>query len=124
MRDGTVLRAGVYRPENSEKHPTILFRTPYSKLLAINNDFMNLVDFTFAGYVLVIQDIRGRFSSEGVWEKEDLFKVEGYDGYDSVEWVTSQSWCDGNVAMAGGSYMGFLAWIADMENPPHLRAMQ
>jgi putative CocE/NonD family hydrolase len=123
MRDGTRLMADIFRPDDSQKHPAILIRTPYSKLLSANTDFLNVVDAAHAGYAVVIQDIRGRFSSEGEYGQGDRMSVEGPDGYDSVEWTAGQAWCDGNVGMAGGSYLAHLQWIAAMENPPHLKAI-
>jgi len=124
MRDGTVLRVDIYRPEDTQKHPAILIRTPYDKLRGSGGHFMNVVDTVFAGYAVVAQDVRGRFASEGEWKAGgDLSTVEGPDGYDSVEWVASQPWCDGNVGMQGSSYLAHLQWIAAMENPPHLRAI-
>jgi len=123
MRDRTVLRADICRPGDNEKHPAILIRTPYNKLLSASSDFLNLVDTAFAGYALVIQDVRGRFASEGEYGLASGATQEGPDGYDSVEWVASQSWCDGNVGMAGGSYLANLQWTTAMENPPHLKAI-
>jgi len=123
MRDGTVLRADVYRPDDTRKLPAILIRTPYNKLLE-RGHFLNLIDATFAGYAVVAQDVRGRFASEGQWKAGgDLSTVEGPDGYDSVEWIASQRWCDGNVGMQGLSYVAHLQWITAMENPPHLKAI-
>jgi len=123
MRDNTVLRADLYRPDGSQKHPAILMRTPYNKLLAGSSGFLNVVDATFTGYAVVIQDVRGRFASAGEYTYGDRFDVEGSDGYDSVEWIASQPWCDGNVAMAGASYLAVLQWVTAWENPPHLRAI-
>lgn len=123
MRDGIVLRGDVFRPDDSEKHPAILIRTPYNKLVSGRSDFLNVEDTAFAGYAVVIQDVRGRFASEGQYGEGDIFTVEGIDGYDSVEWVASQPWCDGNVGMGGVSYMAVLEWIAAMQNPPHLKAI-
>jgi putative CocE/NonD family hydrolase len=124
MRDGTVLRGDVFRGDDSEKHPAILLRCPYNKLLLGDTDFLSLVDAAFAGYAMVVQDVRGRFASEGEYDGGDnFFAREGPDGYDSVEWVASQPWCDGNVGMAGGSYMALLQWMAAMESPPHLKAI-
>ena len=123
MRDGTVLRADVYRPDDSQKHPAILIRTPYNKVLTRSNDFLNPIDTAMAGYAVVIQDIRGRFASEGKYGEGDRRNVEGPDGYDSVEYLASEPWCDGNIGMAGGSYLASLQWITAMENPPHLKAI-
>ena len=123
MRDGTILRADVYRQDNSEKHPAIFIRTPYNKLLEYGH-FLNLVDAAFAGYTVVVQDVRGRFASDGIWNAGGgISAVESRDGYDSVEWIAGQKWCDGNVGMQGLSYAGNLLWITAEENPPHLKAI-
>jgi len=120
MRDGVVLRADVYRPDDNEKHPAIVTRTPYSKAMAGNSDYLSAVHAAFAGYAFVIQDTRGRFASEG-----DFLPgaPEGIDGYDTVEAVAVESWCDGNVGMVGSSYLGRNQWQTAMEDPPHLKAI-
>ncbi len=123
MRDGCILRADIYRPDDRCRHPAILFRTPYDKALAGNGNYLNLVQAAQVGYAIVIQDVRGRFASEGEWRREDMFTVEGPDGYDTVEWIASEPWCDGNVGSAGGSYLAGLQWATAMEAPPHLKAM-
>jgi len=123
MRDGVLLRADVLRPEDPQKHPAILFRTIYDKTVSGNSDFLSVVEAAFAGYAVVIQDVRGRYASGGEWKRENMLAVEGPDGYDSVEWIASQSWCDGNVGTAGGSYLAGLQWITAMESPPHLKAI-
>ncbi len=120
MRDGVTLRADVYRPDDSAKHPAIVVRTPYNKLMSGNNDFFSPVAAAFAGYAFVIQDLRGRFASEGSWL---LGGSEGPDGYDTIEGVAAEKWCDGNVGMSGGSYLGRNQWQAAIENPPHLKAI-
>jgi uncharacterized protein len=117
MRDGTILRADINIPDVGGKHPAVLIRTPYGK-------HINPISFpTDIGYAVVIQDIRGRFASEGEWKRDAIFAVEGIDGYDSVEWIAAQSWCDGNIGMAGASYLASLQWITAVENPPHLKAL-
>src|SRR5512140_651619 len=122
-RDGCILRADIYRPDDDERHPAILFRTPYDKRTSGNSDYLNVVQAAHAGYAVVLQDVRGRFASEGEWRRESMFTVEGLDGYDTVEWMASQRWCDGNVGSAGGSYLACLQWTTAMESPPHLKAM-
>ncbi|MFC1534987.1 CocE/NonD family hydrolase [Thermodesulfobacteriota bacterium] len=124
MRDGTVLRADVYRPGDNEKHPVILMRTPYGKQQATDSEFLRFFDTVLAGYAIVVQDVRGRYASEGEYDPSDVYlTVEALDGYDTVEYVASQPWCDGNVGTAGGSYMGSLQWVLARENPPHLKAI-
>ena len=120
MRDGVVLRADIYRPDDSEKHPAIVVRTPYNKLLGADSDYLSAVHAAFAGYAFVIQDIRGRFASEGEFMPR---ASEGPDGYDTVEAVAAEPWCDGNVGMVGSSYLGRNQWQAAMEAPPHLKAI-
>ena len=120
MRDGVVLRADVYRPEDSEKHPAIVVRTPYSKVMGGDSDFLPAVHAAFAGYAFVIQDTRGRFESEGEFMPG---APEGTDGYDTIEAVAAESWCDGNVGTFGGSYLGRNQWQAAIEDPPHLKAI-
>ncbi|HSW58996.1 MAG TPA: CocE/NonD family hydrolase [Dehalococcoidales bacterium] len=125
MRDGIKLRADIYRPADRRKHPAILIRTPYNKVCNAwhHNSFLHFIDATSTGYVVVIQDVRGRFASEGQWSGSDIFQHEGEDGYDSVEWIAAQPWCDGNVGMAGISALAGLQWMTAMENPPHLKAI-
>jgi putative CocE/NonD family hydrolase len=120
MRDGVVLRADVYRPGDSERHPAIVVRTPYNKLLSGNNDFLSALHAAFAGYAFVIQDIRGRFASDGYWTPGN---AEYEDGYDTIETAAAERWCDGNVGMSGGSYLGRNQWQAAIANPPHLKAI-
>jgi uncharacterized protein len=119
MRDGTTLRADVYRPAEG-RWPVLLKRTPYDK----NMPFGTLVDLdqmsaVLQGFAVVIQDVRGRASSEG---KHQPFE-ERDDGYESVEWCASQPWCNGNVGMYGSSYHGATQMAAASARPPHLRAI-
>jgi uncharacterized protein len=113
MRDGVKLGTDIYRPDAPGKHPGILIRTPYKK------DMSELTGKYYArrGYVVAIQDCRGCFASEGTWEP---FINEPKDGFDSVEWLAAQPWCDGKVGMIGGSYVGWVQWWAASQQPPHL----
>jgi len=121
MRDGTILRCDVYRPDHPGRFPVILARTPYGKR-TFDRILFHPIELVRAGYIFVIQDVRGRFESEGVWDRTRMFEVEAEDGYDTVEGIAAMPWCDGNVALAGPSYLGALQWITAMANPPHLRA--
>lgn len=121
MRDGCVLRADLYRPDSAEKLPVIINRTPYNKAMpmvfALTLDAMRAAA---AGYNVLIQDCRGRFASDGVF---DCFTVEPRDGYDTIEWAAAQPWSDGSVGMYGASYMGATQWLAATQAPPHLKCI-
>ncbi len=119
-RDGVTLRADVYRPDDADRHPAILSRTPYDKRVSWNSDYLGAIHAARAGYAYIVQDIRGRFASEGHYLP---MTSEGRDGYDAVEWVASEPWCNGSVGMAGGSYLGRVQWQAAMEQPPSLKAI-
>ncbi|HEX7474975.1 MAG TPA: CocE/NonD family hydrolase [Dehalococcoidales bacterium] len=122
MRDGIVLYADIYRPEKPGKYPAILTRLPYNKSIAFptGSGYMNPQRFTRAGYAVVIQDVRGTGSSEG---EAYFWHQENEDGYDSVEWLAEQPWCDGNVGMYGFSYYGYTQLAAAVAQPPHLKAI-
>jgi uncharacterized protein len=112
MRDGVILRADIFRPKAEGKFPVLLERTPYNK----QGD-----DFGWRGaahgYVVIIQDVRGRYSSEGEWY---AFKNESSDGYDTVEWAAALPYSNGKVGMFGGSYVGATQMLAAIAHPPHL----
>jgi putative CocE/NonD family hydrolase len=115
MRDGTVLRADIYRPVAPGRFPVLLTRTPYDK----HND--DGVDFghkgAARGYVVINQDVRGRYTSDGDWYP---FLHESNDGYDTVEWAAALTYSDGRVGMYGGSYVGATQMLAAIAHPPHL----
>ena len=115
MRDGSILRADAFRPDDDLPHPVLLNRTPYNKQ-GIGASF-NAVGAAGEGYIVMSQDCRGRFSSDGVFYP---FLNESEDGYDTIEWIASQPWCDGKVGMFGVSYMGATQWLAAIAQPPHL----
>ena len=116
MRDGVSLVADVYRPDAEGRFPTLLQRTPYDR----KGDTAQAVDLAASGYVVVLQDTRGRYESEGEFYP---FRNEASDGYDSVEWVAGQPWSDGKVGMYGGSYVGATQLLAATAKPPHLLAI-
>jgi hypothetical protein len=113
MRDGVTLRADIYRPKAEGKFPLLLTRTPYDKNGAV--DFC--LKAAARGYVVVAQDVRGRYASEGDWYP---FKYESQDGYDTVEWAAALPYSNGKVGMFGGSYVGATQYLAAIAKPPHL----
>jgi uncharacterized protein len=113
MRDGVTLRADVYRPDSPGKFPVLLERTPYNKA----NDVETAYGDATHGYVVIIEDCRGRYASEGEWY---TFKHEPEDGYDTVEWAAALPYSDGKVGMFGGSYVGATQMLASITHPPHL----
>ena len=121
MRDGVTLRSDVLRPDDGAKHPAIVVRTPYGKGPSANSDYFSPLAAAFAGYAVVIQDVRGRYASEGAFVPRG--GEDGKDGWDTIEGVAAESWCDGNVGMAGASYLGAMQWRAALEGPPHLKAI-
>jgi len=118
MRDGVKLYADVYRPRREEKFPVLVVRTPYG----VQRDGVHESKIRFAqnGYAVVVQDVRGRYESEGKWEP---FRNEARDGYDTIQWAAQQPWSNGKVATEGGSYLGHVQWRAASLSPPNLIAM-
>ncbi|MGQ0647234.1 MAG: CocE/NonD family hydrolase [Gemmatimonadaceae bacterium] len=117
MRDGVILRADVYRPQPERRRPALLQRTPYSKNPDEENSLYHRL--AGAGFVVVVQDTRGRYMSDGVAVPHD----EGRDGHDTVEWVASLPYVDGRVGMFGGSYSATTQLLAAPLKPPHLVAL-
>ncbi|MBS1843033.1 MAG: CocE/NonD family hydrolase [Actinobacteria bacterium] len=120
MRDGTVLRADVYRPAGEGRWPTILVRTPYGKVAAETQAMVDPVTAARAGFLVIIQDTRGRGASDGQWE---IGRWESEDGFDSVEWAAAQPGSNGRVGMLGESYSGFTQWSAAAAEPQALKAI-
>src|SRR5713101_7861968 len=122
MRDGTVLRADVYRPSEPGRYPVLVTRTPYNKqLMAVATLDFDPIRAAEAGYVVVIQDVRGRWASDG--EGFFPYRDEFEDGHDTVEWAATQDWSNGNVGCYGVSYLGGTTWHAAASAPPSLRAI-
>jgi putative CocE/NonD family hydrolase len=119
MRDGVVLRANVFRPEGDSPWPTLLARQPYGKDDAASLHFHDPVKAARLGFMVVIQDVRGRFASDGEW----VPYREREDGYDSVEWAARLPGSSGRVGMYGASYLGKAQWMAAAEQPPALAAI-
>lgn len=121
MRDGTTLRANVYRPNGSGPWPTLLARLPYGK--DGNHEltrWLDPIESTRRGFMVVVQDTRGRGASDGSWSP---FACEGDDGYDTVEWAARLPGSNGRVGMYGASYFGNTQWTAARERPPSLAAI-
>jgi len=114
-RDGVTLRGDIYRPNSPDKFPVILMRTPYDK--SVGWAVAPAPRIVARGYVLIIQDVRGRYRSEGEWYP---FRHEQADGYDSVEWAASLPYSNGKVGMMGASYVGATQMLAAISTPPHL----
>src|SRR5579871_4058246 len=114
LRDGVHLNATVYQPHGQQEPLPVIFTfTPY-----IGDSYLDRATyFSQNGYVYAVVDVRGRGNSEGRFEP---FANEGRDGYDVVEWLAKPPFCNGKVAMWGGSYAGFDQWSTLKEFPPHL----
>jgi putative CocE/NonD family hydrolase len=114
MRDGVTLNATVFLPKGQKDPVPVIFTfTPY-----IGDSYLDrAVYFAQHGYVYALIDVRGRGNSGGAFEP---FVNEGKDGYDVVEWLAKQPYCNGKVTMWGGSYAGFDQWTVLKEFPPHL----
>jgi putative CocE/NonD family hydrolase len=119
MRDGVILRSDIYRPEANGKFPVLLQRTPYNK-----RDKHNSVDFALKaaahGFIVIVQDVRGRYTSGGEWYP---FKHESDDGYDTVEWAAALPYASGRVGMWGDSYDGATQMLTAIAHPPHLAGL-
>jgi putative CocE/NonD family hydrolase len=118
MRDGVTLFADIYRPESGGLLPVLLRRTPYDRNMATSTFHPEW--FARQGYIVVAQDTRGRYRSEGEWYP---FLHEAEDGYDTVEWAATIPGSSGQVAMYGASYAGATQMLAATTTPPHLSAM-
>ena len=119
MRDGVVLRADVWRPSSGGRFPVLVYRTPYDRRQA-QGARSTVARAAERGYAVVVQDVRGRYGSEGDFEP---YRSEGRDGFDTIEWAAGQPWSDGSVGTFGLSYPGAVQWLAAVESPPHLLAM-
>lgn len=117
MRDGVVLRADVLRPAASGRFPTLVYRTPYDRRRSSENEVVKAA--LARGYAVVLQDVRGRYGSDGEFVP---YVHEGRDGYDTIEWAAAQSWSTGEIGTFGLSYPGAVQWLAAVEAPPHLKA--
>jgi putative CocE/NonD family hydrolase len=122
MRDGTRLCADIYRPAAEGRFPAVLERTPYNREESVILRTQTPQYMAARGFVFVVQDVRGRFGSEGTWYP---FRDDGWgenrDGFDTVAWLAKQPWCNGKVATAGGSYAGQTQMFLAPTRPAALR---
>ncbi|KAM0308612.1 hypothetical protein ACHAO8_009847 [Botrytis cinerea] len=145
LRDGVILYGDVFRAleNDNSRQPALLPWSPYGKTGSghfLLNMFPSRVGIPLAatsglekfegpdpaewckrGYVVVNVDARGAFNSQG--DIQVFGTQEGRDGYDTIEWIAAQSWCNGSVALAGNSWLGAAQWFIAAENPPHLKAI-
>jgi putative CocE/NonD family hydrolase len=114
LRDGVHLNATVYLPRNAKAPgPCVFTLTPYIAQTYHDRGMY----FAEHGYPFLLVDARGRGNSEGAFRP---MLQEAHDGYDVVEWLARQPYCNGKVAMWGGSYAGYNQWMTASERPPHL----
>lgn len=117
MRDGVRLTADLFLPNGDRRWPTVLLRTPYSRKAPGVRGYRSFVP---RGYAVLIEDVRGRYSSEGSFGRT---QQEGPDASDTTDWISEQPWSNGRVVMAGGSYLGITQWWAALQQNTRLIAI-
>jgi uncharacterized protein len=120
MRDGATLVADVYRPRGDGPWPVLLMRTAYGRDIASSLVYAHPAWFSRHGFIVVVQDVRGRGDSEGSYYP---FKYEREDGYDSVQWAAALPGSSGCVGLYGFSYQGAVQLFAALDRPPALKAL-
>lgn len=120
MRDAVTLRGNLYTPVTDGPYPTLIFRTPYDKNEGDAWNERTIRNAVKRGYAVLIQDVRGRFNSDGDYNP---YFQERQDGYDTIEWAAAQPWSSGDIGTFGLSYPGGVQWLSAIETPPHLKAM-
>lgn len=120
MPDGTKLATDIYRPKSHHKYPVILIRTPYNKSGRLQPYRQMSELFASQGYAVIVQDVRGKYRSEG---KFYPYAYEALDGHTTVMWAGEASWSNGKVALVGLSYPGSCAWLAARYKSPYLRTI-
>ncbi len=118
MRDGVKLAGNLYLPAGKGPFPCIVTRTPYGKD-EMYKDPRGAEGYIKSGFAFLVQDVRGKGRSQGFYQ---AFTNDRDDGYDTVEWMAKQSWCNGKVGITGPSAMGITGNLAAISNPPHLAA--
>ena len=122
-RDGTILRADIYHNPDIPPQPALVCRTPYNKLLSRYQE--HAIDIANAGYTAIVQDMRGRYASDGeyfwMWrDKHETADIQ--DGYDTIEWAAKLPQSDGRVGTWGHSNASWAIWMTLHSNPPSLTA--
>ena len=117
MRDGVVLRANVFTPDQPGPFPVLMIRLPYNKDNPMVNSYGRPDVWAAHCYIVVSQDVRGQYKSDGVWYP---FRSEANDGYDTIEWAAKLPKSNGKVGMYGRSYPGATQWLPATLRPPHL----
>jgi putative CocE/NonD family hydrolase len=127
MRDRVRLATDVYRPARDGtplpgKFPALLLRTPYNKIerAAAAGGYATVQYFVPRGYVVVMQDVRGRYKSQGHWQ---MLKNDPNDGFDTAQWIGEQPWSDGNIGTMGTSFEGGTQHALALANAPNVKAM-
>jgi len=120
LRDGVTLYADIYRPSDAKEYPVLLMRQPYGRMIASTVSHAHPVWYASRGYMVVVQDVRGRGDSEGEFVP---FAHEAEDGYDTVEWAAALPGSNGRVGMYGFSYQGATQWAAASLHPERLVAI-
>jgi uncharacterized protein len=120
MRDGVTLYADVFRPKAAGSYPVLLMRLPYNKDTAMDVAYASPQLYASHCYIVVIQDVRGQYTSEGSFY---AFRDEAQDGYDTIEWAARLPGSNGKVGMYGFSYVGATQWLAATLRPPSLVAI-
>lgn len=128
MRDGVKLAVDVYKPEREGRYPAIVALAPYKKegmagtpLKEYHSEAIDPALFVPRGYVLAFAQCRGSGMSQGQYTFYS--KTEQQDGYDLIEGIAAKSWCNGEIGMTGGSYLGKSTFYTAAQRPPHLRCI-
>lgn len=120
MRDGIQLATDVYRLADTQPTPVLMARTPYNKNGILGGNSFDIMATVQAGYTVVVQDVRGRYGSEGMFNPHIQ---ETADGVDAFAWAAAQPWSNGRIGTFGGSYLGGTQLLPAREQPPALQAM-
>ncbi|WP_436535814.1 CocE/NonD family hydrolase [Actinoplanes sp. HUAS TT8] len=114
--DGAVLVADAYPAAGGAATPVVVTRTPYDRAAHRAEGF----GWSRHGFGYVVQDVRGRYGSDGVWRP---YHGERADGAELIDWILAQPWCDGRIVALGGSYSAYTAWTMAVERSPAVRAV-